>query len=197
RDRSDAGNRWRLNTDAGINKLFPTGATLLVRFANQVVLDLTSPRPDIAISGDFIVGFPGETDTDFAATLALVEAIGYAQAFSFKYSPRPGTPAAELEDQIPDEVKGARLQQLQAVLGRQQQAFNAASSGKRCEVLLERRGRLPGQWIGKSPWLQSVVVSPPAAGLVAAGDMVQVELGRPGPNSIEGLMDFQRERAAS
>ncbi|MFN7176519.1 MAG: tRNA (N6-isopentenyl adenosine(37)-C2)-methylthiotransferase MiaB [Thermaurantiacus sp.] len=154
-------------------------------------------RPDIAISGDFIVGFPGETDTDFAATLALVEAIGYAQAFSFKYSPRPGTPAAELEDQIPDEVKGARLQQLQAVLGRQQQAFNAASSGKRCEVLLERRGRLPGQWIGKSPWLQSVVVSPPAAGLVAAGDMVQVELGRPGPNSIEGLMDFQRERAAS
>jgi tRNA-2-methylthio-N6-dimethylallyladenosine synthase len=154
-------------------------------------------RPDIAISGDFIVGFPGETDGDFADTLALIEAIGYAQAFSFKYSPRPGTPAAELEDQIPDEVKSARLQELQALLGRQQHAFNANSSGQRCEVLVERPGRSPGQWIGKSPWLQSVVVTPPDDVALDAGDLVMVELGRPGPNSIEGLLEPPLMRANS
>jgi tRNA-2-methylthio-N6-dimethylallyladenosine synthase len=112
-------------------------------------------RPDIALSGDFIVGFPGETEADFAATLRLVDSVGYAQAFSFKYSPRPGTPAATMDGQVPREVMDERLQRLQAALGRDQLAFNQASVGKRCEVLVERRGKRQGQWLGKSPWLQS------------------------------------------
>ena len=139
-------------------------------------------RPDIALSGDFIVGFPGETEAEFAETLALVEAVRYAQAFSFKYSPRPGTPAAGMDGQIAPVVMDDRLQRLQAALNRDQHAFNRASTGKRCEVLVERRGLLPGQWLGKSPWLQSVWF----AGDAAIGDLVAVELGEAGPNSIEG-----------
>src|SRR5690606_5504365 len=129
-------------------------------------------RPDIALSGDFIVGFPGESDTDFEETLRLVDAVGYAQAFSFTYSPRPGTPAAAMDDQIAREVMDERLQRLHAALNRDQLAFNHASVGRTCEVLVERRGKLPGQWLGKSPWLQSVHFE----GEAAIGDMVQVEL---------------------
>mgnify|MGYP001190841194 FL=1 len=140
-------------------------------------------RPDIALSGDFIVGFPGETEEDFEATLELVRATRYAQAFSFKYSPRPGTPAAEMDDQIAPEVMDERLQRLQAQLNVDQQAFNAASVGQRCEILLERKGRHPGQLIGKSPWLQSVVVSHPDA---AIGDLMTVDLMEAGPNSLAG-----------
>jgi tRNA-2-methylthio-N6-dimethylallyladenosine synthase len=139
-------------------------------------------RPDIALSGDFIVGFPGETEAEFAETLALVDAVGYAQAFSFKYSPRPGTPAAGMDGQVAPEVMDERLQRLQAALNRDQHAFNRASSGKRCEVLVERKGKRPGQWLGKSPWLQSVWFEGPCA----IGDLVQVELGEAGPNSLEG-----------
>jgi tRNA-2-methylthio-N6-dimethylallyladenosine synthase len=139
-------------------------------------------RPDIAISGDFIVGFPGETEADFEATLRIVEAVNYAQAFSFKYSPRPGTPAAEMEGQVPAQVMDDRLQRLQALLGRQQLAFNRAGIGRRTELLLERPGRKPGQLIGKSPWLQSVHVETRAA----IGDIVEVEIVSAGPNSLGG-----------
>ncbi|MFA9200278.1 MAG: tRNA (N6-isopentenyl adenosine(37)-C2)-methylthiotransferase MiaB [Cypionkella sp.] len=139
-------------------------------------------RPDIALSGDFIVGFPGESEADFADTLRLVDAVGYAQAFSFKYSPRPGTPAASMAGAVPAGVMDERLQRLQAALGRDQLAFNAASLGKRCTVLVERAGKKPGQWLGKSPWLQSVWFE----GDHAIGDLVEVELAAAGPNSLEG-----------
>ena len=141
-------------------------------------------RPDIALSGDFIVGFPGETEDDFEDTLRLVDAVGYAQAFSFKYSPRPGTPAAAMDDQIPLEVMDERLQRLQAALNRDQLAFNQASVGGRCSVLVERKGKKPGQWLGKSPWLQSVHFE----GDAAIGDLVEVELTEAGPNSLAGRL---------
>jgi len=141
-------------------------------------------RPDIALSGDFIVGFPGETEAEFAETLALVDAVGYAQAFSFKYSPRPGTPAASMDGQVSREVMDDRLQRLQAALNRDQHAFNRASVGKTCEVLVERTGKLPGQWLGKSPWLQSVWFE----GGAAIGDLIEVELIDAGPNSLAGAV---------
>ena len=109
-------------------------------------------RPDIAFSGDFIVGFPGETDADFKDTMSLVRTVGYAQAYSFKYSTRPGTPAADMADQIPVEVMDERLQRLQAQLVADQTAFNCNTLDRTCEVLLERPGKLPAQLIGKSPW---------------------------------------------
>ena len=137
-------------------------------------------RPDIALSGDFIVGFPGETEAEFAETLRLVEAVGYAQCFSFKYSPRPGTPAATMDGQIAPEVMDDRLQRLQAALNASQHAFNQASVGRRCTVLVERKGKLAGQWLGKSPWLQSVHFTAAAA----IGDLVEVELTHAGPNSL-------------
>jgi tRNA-2-methylthio-N6-dimethylallyladenosine synthase len=140
-------------------------------------------RPDIALSGDFIVGFPGETEADFAETLSLVDAIGYAQAFSFKYSPRPGTPAASMDAQIAPEVMDERLQRLQAALNRDQAAFNAATVGRTCDVLIERRGKLPGQFLGKSPWLNSVHI----VGDLAIGDLVAVEITAAGPNSVTGV----------
>jgi tRNA-2-methylthio-N6-dimethylallyladenosine synthase len=139
-------------------------------------------RPDIALSGDFIVGFPGESEADFAETLSLVDAVGYAQAFSFKYSPRPGTPAATMDDQLPVEVMDERLQRLQAALMRDQEAFNRASVGRRCAVLLERRGKRPGQLLGKSPWLQSVHVMTDAA----IGDLVEVDLISATASSLAG-----------
>ena len=148
----------------------------------RVLERFRAARPDIALSGDFIVGFPGETEAEFAETLRLVEAVGYAQAFSFKYSPRPGTPAAAMDGQVPREVMDERLQRLQAALGRDQLAFNQASVGKRCDVLVERRGKKPGQWLGKSPWLQSVHFE----GEAAIGDLVEVELTQAGPNSLHG-----------
>ena len=141
-------------------------------------------RPDIALSGDFIVGFPGESEEDFGATLALVEQVGYAQAYSFKYSPRPGTPAATMDAQVPREMMDERLQWLQTALGRDQLAFNQRSIGKSCDVLVERRGKLPGQWLGKSPWLQSVLFE----GDVAIGEMVRVRLESAGPNSLRGAV---------
>ena len=139
-------------------------------------------RPDLALSGDFIVGFPGETDAEFEETLSLVDAVGYAQAYSFKYSPRPGTPAAAMDGQIPREVMDERLQRLQAALNRDQLAFNQRSVGRTCEVLVERKGKLPGQWLGKSPWLQSVWFE----GDAAIGDIVTAELVEAGPNSLAG-----------
>ncbi|WP_426258170.1 tRNA (N6-isopentenyl adenosine(37)-C2)-methylthiotransferase MiaB [Sphingomonas sp. DC1600-2] len=139
-------------------------------------------RADIALSGDFIVGFPGETDADFEDTLSLVDAVGYAQAYSFKYSPRPGTPAATMAEQIPETVMDERLQRLQAALNRDQASFNAATVGRTCQLLLERPGKLPGQLIGKSPWLQSVHLVSDAA----IGDLVEVTLAEAGANSMLG-----------
>jgi tRNA-2-methylthio-N6-dimethylallyladenosine synthase len=141
-------------------------------------------RSDIALSGDFIVGFPGETEAEFEETLRLIDAVGYAQAFSFKYSPRPGTPAAAMDGQIAPEVMDERLQRLQAALNRDQLAFNQASTGKRCQVLVERRGKHPGQWLGKSPWLQSVHFE----GETAIGNLVEVELTEAGPNSMHAVL---------
>ncbi len=141
-------------------------------------------RPDIALSGDFIVGFPGESDADFAQTLSLVDTVGYAQAFSFKYSARPGTPAADYDDQVPPAVVDERLQLLQAALVRDQKAFNAATVGRRCEILLERSGRRDGQLLGKSPWLQSVHIVCDAA----IGDLVTVDIVDHGPLSLTGRL---------
>ncbi|WP_267378831.1 MULTISPECIES: tRNA (N6-isopentenyl adenosine(37)-C2)-methylthiotransferase MiaB [unclassified Sphingomonas] len=143
-------------------------------------------RPDIALSGDFIVGFPGETEADFAETLGLVDAVGYAQAFSFKYSARPGTPAAAMAGAVPPEVMDVRLQRLQAALNRDQHAFNLASVGRTCPLLIERRGKLPGQMLGKSPWLQSVHL----IGDHAIGDLVSVTLAAAGPNSLTGAANI-------
>jgi tRNA-2-methylthio-N6-dimethylallyladenosine synthase len=150
-------------------------------------------RPDIALSGDFIVGFPGETDAEFEDTLRLIERVNYAQAFSFKYSPRPGTPAADMEDPIPAEVMNERLQRLQALLNVQQLAFNQASVGRRTEVMLERVGRKPGQLIGKTPWLQSVHLETDAA----IGDIVEVDLLSAGPNSLAGEAVIPATQAAA
>lgn len=145
-------------------------------------------RPDIAISGDFIVGFPGESDADFAETMSLVSEVGYATAYSFKYSARPGTPAAGMEGQIAPEIMDERLQSLQSLLGQQQLDFNNATIGKQCDILLERNGKYPGQLIGKSPWLQSTHID--ATGL-AIGDMVRVHVSRGGHSSIAGDVIMQ------
>jgi tRNA-2-methylthio-N6-dimethylallyladenosine synthase len=142
-------------------------------------------RPDIALSGDFIVGFPGETEADFADTLRLVEHVGHAQAFTFKYSPRPGTPAATMDDQVAPEVMDDRLQRLQALINAQQLAFNEASVGRSTSILLERKGKFDGQLIGKSPWLQSVHVFVDDAQI---GDMISVDIESAGANSLAGVL---------
>jgi len=151
----------------------------------RLIEKVRAARPDIAISGDFIVGFPGESEADFAATLDLVRSIEYAQAFSFKFSARPGTPAADMPGSIAADVMDTRLQRLQDLLNAQQLAFNRASIGRRCTVLLERPGRHPGQLIGKSPWLQSVHL---AGQDLAPGDLVEVDLVEAGPNSIAATL---------
>jgi len=141
-------------------------------------------RPDIAISGDFIVGFPGETDEDFTATLAIVDEVRYAAAYSFKYSPRPGTPAATMEGQIAGELMDERLQRLQARIAEHSLAFNRACIGRDTSILIDRKGRQPGQMIGKSPWLQSVHVTSDAK----IGEMIDVTLTSAGPNSLGGAI---------
>ncbi|MGG7517397.1 tRNA (N6-isopentenyl adenosine(37)-C2)-methylthiotransferase MiaB [Allorhizobium undicola] len=142
---------------------------------------IRNARPDIALSGDFIVGFPGETDEDFDATMRLVETIGYAQAFSFKYSTRPGTPGADLTDQVPEEVKTERLARLQELLLKQQHDFARSLVGKTMDILLEKPGRMEGQMIGRSPWLQSVNVD---AKTLQIGDIIHVRITDTGPNSL-------------
>jgi tRNA-2-methylthio-N6-dimethylallyladenosine synthase len=126
----------------------------------RVVDKLRTARPELALSSDFIVGFPGETDQDFADTLRLVRIVGYAQAYSFKYSPRPGTPAAA-EEQVPEDIKDSRLQTLQQLIRAQQAAFNRSHQDTVMPILLERTGRKPGQLIGRSPYMQSVHVYAP------------------------------------
>jgi tRNA-2-methylthio-N6-dimethylallyladenosine synthase len=146
--------------------------------------------PDVALSGDFIVGFPGETEEDFEATLRIVDAVRYASAYSFKYSPRPGTPAATMEDQIPREIMDDRLQRLQAKITEHQLAFNRSKIGLHTQVLVERRGKRDGQMIGRSPWLQSVHVEANAQ----PGDLVDVTLIAAGPNSMTGA---ERQKVAA
>ena len=149
----------------------------------DVIARLKQARPDMAFSSDFIVGSPGETEEDFAATLSIVGEVGYAGAFSFKYSPRPGTPAAEREDQVGDAVKAERLARLQAEIDRHQAAFNARCVGRTVEVLFEKPGRLPGQVAGRSPYLQPVQVMAPAS---LIGEVAAVTLTRAGANSLHG-----------
>lgn len=141
--------------------------------------------PDIALSSDFIVGFPGESDADFAATMALVDEVGFAQAYSFKYSPRPGTPAALLDLQVAEDVKAGRLAQLQSLLGSQQASFNQATVGKNIPVLLDRDGRHPGQLVGRSPYLQAVHLDAPAD---LKGQIVMANIEKALANSLAGRL---------
>ncbi|MGN7751452.1 tRNA (N6-isopentenyl adenosine(37)-C2)-methylthiotransferase MiaB [Sinorhizobium sp. 22678] len=142
---------------------------------------IRAAQPDLALSGDFIVGFPGETDQDFEDTLRLVEGVNYAQAFSFKYSTRPGTPGAELKEQVPEDVKAKRLEILQALLVKQQRGFAEACVGREIDLLLEKPGRMPGQLVGRSPWLQPVNVDAKASQI---GDIIRVRITKAGPNSL-------------
>jgi tRNA-2-methylthio-N6-dimethylallyladenosine synthase len=156
----------------------------------RTIEKMRAARPDIAISGDFIVGFPGETEDDFEATLRIVDDVRYAAAYSFKYSARPGTPAAMTEDQIPPEVMDDRLHRLQARIAATQLAFNRSTAGRETQVLIERPGRRAGQMIGRSPWLQSVHVQTSAE----PGAMLDVTLTSAGPNSMTGAL-LQKDAA--
>jgi tRNA-2-methylthio-N6-dimethylallyladenosine synthase len=149
----------------------------------RIVDRLRAARPDIALSSDFIVGFPGETDGDFRDTMALVREIGFAQAFSFKYSPRPGTPAASMRRQVADAIKSARLAELQALLAAQAAAFNAATVGRVLPVLLERAGRHDGQMVGRTPYLQPVHLQAPRA---EPGMLIDVLIEDSQPHSLAG-----------
>jgi tRNA-2-methylthio-N6-dimethylallyladenosine synthase len=151
----------------------------------EIVRRIRQFRPDIALSTDLIVGFPGETDDDFSATLRVVEQVGFAQAFSFKYSPRPGTPAANMDGQVPDDVKSERLHQLQAVLVAQQERFNASFVGQTVPVLFERTGRDDGYLVGRTPYLQLVQARASAELL---GQTRAVSIERHGPASLSGVI---------
>ena len=157
----------------------------------RVLVDaIRTARPDIALSSDFIVGFPGETAQDFDATLKLAAEVGYAQAFSFKYSPRPGTPGAALADQVPETEKNARLAALQELLSAQQHAFNAACTGRILDVLFEKEGRHAGQMVGRSPYLQAVHVT---GGPDLAGRVTAVIVESTGANSLKGRLVTQQD----
>ena len=151
----------------------------------RLIDKVRAARPDIALSTDVIVGFPGETEGEFLQTLRLVEDIGFAQAFSFKYSPRPGTPAAKLEEQLPEEVKSERLQRLQHLLASQTSRFNEGCVGLTIPVLFERLGRHAGQIVGRSPYLQAVHATG-ARDLL--GRIIPVEISGAGPNSLLGVI---------
>lgn len=150
----------------------------------HIIERMREVSPDMAISGDFIVGFPGETDEDFEETLKVVEQVKYASAFSFKYSTRPGTPGADMKNQVPEDVKSERLQRLQALLNQQQEEFNQTCVGRKMDILLEKKGRREGQLIGRSPWLQSVIVD---ESLGNPGDIVHVEITEAAPNSLNAI----------
>jgi len=154
----------------------------------NVIARLRAVRPDIAFTSDFIVGFPGETEADFRDTLSLVDEVGFAGAYSFTYSPRPGTPAAEMAG-LPADVSAERLQRLQASITRHWRAFNASFVGRTVEVLLEKPGRFPGQLVGKTPYLQTVqVMAQPAL----IGQLVSVNITGTGTNTLFGEFAEQR-----
>ena len=189
-----------------VGKLMPylhlpvqSGSSRILRAMNRshtaetyvaIIERMRAARPDIAISGDFIVGFPGETEEDFQATLKIVDEVRYAAAYSFKYSPRPGTPAAGMDDQIDRDVMEDRLQRLHDRIAVHQLAFNRSTVGKDTQILIERPGRRSGQMIGRSPWLQSVHVESDSE----PGTLLDVTLTSAGPNSMAGAI---RERAAA
>lgn len=167
----------------------------------RIIEKLRAARPDLALSSDIIVGFPGEEEEDFQATLDLVDKVRYAQCYSFKYSPRPGTPASDMETQLSEEVKAERLARLQERLNTHQLAFNEASLGRDVEVLVERQGKTPGQWIGRSPYMQSVHftathtqntvdadANPAYPSLI--GEMLSLRISQAGPNSLTGELAF-------
>ena len=156
----------------------------------RILEKIRAARPDIALSGDFIVGFPGETEQDFEATLRLVDEVRYASAYSFKYSARPGTPAATMEDQISREMMDERLQRLHERINIHQLAFNRSKVGTETRILIERGGKRGGQMIGRTPWLQSVHVDTDAV----PGDVLDVTLISAGPNSLAGAV---RQMAAA
>jgi tRNA-2-methylthio-N6-dimethylallyladenosine synthase len=159
----------------------------------QVIERLRAARNDLAFTSDFIVGFPGETEADFCETLSLIDDVGFAGAYSFMYSARPGTPAADMDDQVPQKEKAERLQRLQAVITRRQRAFNAGFAGREMDVLLEKPGRLPGQLVGRSPYLQAVQVMAPAK---LIGSVRRVTVTEVGSNSLFAtLADENRARA--
>ncbi len=183
-----------------IEKLMPylhlpvqSGSNAILRAMNRshttgtylaIIEKVRAARPDIAISGDFIVGFPGETEEDFEATLRIVDAVRYAAAYSFKYSARPGTPAASMDNQVTREVMNQRLERLHDRVNAHQLAFNRSKVGLSTKVLIERKGRQEGQMIGRSPWLQSVHMETDAK----PGEIVEVALVGAGPNSMSGAV---------
>jgi tRNA-2-methylthio-N6-dimethylallyladenosine synthase len=147
----------------------------------RLIERIRAVRPDMALSGDFIVGFPGETDEDFEDTMRLVRSVRYAQAYSFKYSSRPGTPGADLPDHVEESVKDERLQRLQALLSEQQYAFQDSLVGTEMDVLLEKPGRFEGQMIGRSPWLIPVIIDNEQG---EVGDIIRVRVISTGTNSL-------------
>ncbi len=159
----------------------------------RIVERLRAARPDIALSSDFIVGHPGESAADFAATLALVGEVGFAQAYSFKYSPRPGTPAAAAPDQIPEAEKSVRLAELQALLRAQQARFNLAMVGRALPVLFSGPGRHPGQMAGRSPYLQPVHLAAPEEW---RGSIRTVRILAAHPNSLAASLEPEEHAAA-
>ncbi len=150
--------------------------------------------PDIALSGDFIVGFPGESDQDFEDTMDLIRRVEYGSAFSFKYSQRPGTPGATMDGQVPEDIKSARLAELQTLVSAQQKAFNASRRGMVCDVLLEKKGRNAGQLVGKSPWLQPVQIDAPES---LIGSVQAVEIVDIGSNSLFGRLNAGQDEAGT
>jgi tRNA-2-methylthio-N6-dimethylallyladenosine synthase len=163
----------------------------------RIVERLRRARPDLALSSDFIVGYPGESDADFADTLKLVSEVGFAQAYSFKYSPRPGTPAAAEDVQLSEAVKAERLAGLQQLLAAQATAFNATCVGRSLPVLLERPGRKPGQLVGRSPYMQSVYVAVPEVAISRLrGTMMEVQIDAAHSNSLAGRLVVGDEAAA-
>jgi tRNA-2-methylthio-N6-dimethylallyladenosine synthase len=180
-----------LPVQSGSNRILKTmnrshGADAYLRIIERV----RAVRPDIALSGDFIVGFPGESDADFEATVQMVDEVRYASAYSFKYSARPGTPAATMENQIPRELMDERLHRLQERINAHRLAFNRSKVGLNTQVLIERSGKHEGQMVGRSPWLQSVHVETGAK----PGEIVDVTVLAAGPNSMTGAI---RERVAA
>jgi tRNA-2-methylthio-N6-dimethylallyladenosine synthase len=159
----------------------------------RIVERLRRACPALALTSDFIVGFPGETEQDFAATLTLVAEVGFSGAFSFKYSPRPGTPGAEMAGQIDEAIKSERLQVLQRAIDAAQAEFNRNCLGRRFDVLFERPGRHPGQLVGRSPYLQPVQVSAPQS---LIGDIAAVTITAIGSNSLFGALTDQGQTAA-
>jgi tRNA-2-methylthio-N6-dimethylallyladenosine synthase len=165
------------------------GRDLFLRLVDR----LRSAQSKLALSSDFIVGFPGENDVDFDDTMRLIDDVGFASAFSFKYSRRPGTPGSAMPDQVPELVKAARLAALQALLGRQARAFNASKVGATVPVLFAEAGRKPGQIVGKTPWLQSVYADGDPR---LIGRIVDVRLIEGHANSLAGKIASLCEAAA-